>query len=72
MDRRFDRATTPWGAVRVKVSRYNGRVMQATPEYEDCRALALKAGVPLKDVQQAAATAWHEGPGRARQGGRRT
>ncbi|HYV19411.1 MAG TPA: nickel pincer cofactor biosynthesis protein LarC [Verrucomicrobiae bacterium] len=65
MDRRFDRATTPWGVVRVKVSRYNGRVMQATPEYEDCRALALKAEVPLKDVQQAAATAWREGPGRA-------
>jgi len=39
--------------------------MQATPEYEDCRALALKAEVPLKDEQQAAATAWREGPGRA-------
>lgn len=65
MDRRFDRAATPWGPVRVKVSRYHGRVMQATPEYEDCRALALKAGVPLKDVQQAAQAAWAKRPGRA-------
>ena len=65
MDRRFDRASTPWGPVRVKVSRYHGRIMQATPEYEDCRALALRADVPLKEVQQAAQAAWARRPGRA-------
>ena len=68
MDRRFDRVATPWGPVRVKVSRYNGRVMQATPEYEDCRALALKASVPLKEIQQAAQAAWAGGPGRVETG----
>ena len=65
MDRRFDRVKTPWGPVRVKVSRYHGRVMQATPEYEDCRALALKASVPLKEVQQAAQVTWERSGGRA-------
>jgi uncharacterized protein (DUF111 family) len=64
MDRRFDRVATPWGPVRIKVSRYNGRVMQATPEYEDCRSLALKASVPLKEVQQVAQATWAQGPGR--------
>jgi uncharacterized protein (TIGR00299 family) protein len=48
---------TPWGPVRMKVSHYNGAIMQSTPEYEDCRALALKAGVPLKEVQRAAVEA---------------
>ena len=71
MARRIDRVRTPWGPVRVKVSRYNGRVMQATPEYEDCRALALGASVPLKEVQQAAQAEWAKGPGRAGAEGRR-
>jgi uncharacterized protein (TIGR00299 family) protein len=65
MDRRFDRVATPWGPVRMKVSRYNGRVMQATPEYEDGRALALKSGAPLKEILSVAQQAWREGPGRA-------
>jgi pyridinium-3,5-bisthiocarboxylic acid mononucleotide nickel chelatase len=41
---------TPWGKVRVKVSD-NGC---ASPEYEDCRALALATGAPLKDIIAAA------------------
>ncbi|MFQ5876274.1 MAG: nickel pincer cofactor biosynthesis protein LarC [Acidobacteriota bacterium] len=57
LDRRIDSVATPFGRVRVKVSFHNGEIVQATPEYEDCRALALKAGVPLKDVQRAAAAA---------------
>jgi pyridinium-3,5-bisthiocarboxylic acid mononucleotide nickel chelatase len=54
LGRRTDRVRTPWGEVRMKVSEYGGESVQATPEYEDCRALALEAGVPLKTVQQAA------------------
>jgi uncharacterized protein (TIGR00299 family) protein len=55
---------TPYGRVRMKISRYNGEIMQSTPEYEDCRALALAAGVPLKEVQRAAVAAL--GTGRPR------
>jgi hypothetical protein len=55
--RRIDTARTPYGPVRMKVSAYNGEVVQATPEYEDCRKAALAAGVPLKEVQRAAALA---------------
>ena len=57
MTRRFDTARTPYGPVRLKVSLYNGEEMQVTPEYEDCRALALRRGVPLKEVQRAALAA---------------
>jgi len=41
---------TPYGVVHMKVS---GEGAYA-PEYEDCRKLALDAGVPLKDVLAAA------------------
>ncbi|HUD71161.1 MAG TPA: nickel pincer cofactor biosynthesis protein LarC [Dongiaceae bacterium] len=57
MAREIITVRTPWGPVRMKVSHYNGAIMQSTPEYEDCRALALKAGVPLKEVQRAAVEA---------------
>jgi hypothetical protein len=66
MARRFDRVRTPWGPVRIKASQWNGDVMQATPEYEDCRALALKRGVPLKEVLASALAAWNAGKGRTR------
>src|SRR5207245_3243261 len=56
--RRMETAKTPFGPIRMKVSVYNGEVVQATPEYEDCRRLALKAGVPLKEVQRLAVKAY--------------
>lgn len=58
LERRFDSVTTPWGEVKVKVGLRGGEVLNAQPEFEDCRALAEKYGVPLKDVQAAAMAAW--------------
>ncbi len=46
---------TPYGAVRMKVARLNGRVLNAAPEYEDCRRIAAERGVPLKRVLAEAA-----------------
>ena len=51
---------TPWGRVNIKVSSLNGRVMQVTPEYDDCRRLAARKKIPLKDVQAAAQAAFGE------------
>jgi pyridinium-3,5-bisthiocarboxylic acid mononucleotide nickel chelatase len=41
---------TKFGEVRVKLSRVNGRVLHAAPEYEDCRKLAKENNVPLQRV----------------------
>ncbi len=41
---------TPFGAVRMKVSRQNGTMLNAAPEYEDCRKIAAEKGIPLKQV----------------------
>jgi pyridinium-3,5-bisthiocarboxylic acid mononucleotide nickel chelatase len=70
LDRRIETVTTPYGPVRLKVSVYNGEVVQATPEYEDCRQAALRSGVPLKEVQRAA-TAARPRPIRGRRPARR-
>lgn len=45
---------TPWGAVRVKRKLLAGAVVGGAPEYEDCAALARRAGVPLETVYRAA------------------
>ena len=42
--------TTTFGDVRMKVASVNGHIRQATPEYEDCRKLAVEKNVPLQTV----------------------
>lgn len=49
---------TAYGEVGVKVGRRAGRVLNAWPEFEECRRAAETHGVPVKEVQQAALTAW--------------
>jgi uncharacterized protein (TIGR00299 family) protein len=49
---------TEWGKIRIKVGLLNGEVVNYAPEYEDCRAIAETHAVPLKQVMQAAVSAW--------------
>ena len=59
--REFVAVQTSYGEVRIKVSRSNGRIVNFSPEYEDCRHLAASAGVPLKTVlQEATFSFWKE------------
>jgi len=54
---------TPYGPVTVKVATLEGRRMNFVAEYEDCRRLATALGVPLKEIQNAAAQAYRESVG---------
>ena len=49
---------TPIGAVRFKVARRDGRVMNAVPEFEDCSKLAAAHNLPVKEVQAIAFKAY--------------
>ena len=49
---------TPLGAIRFKVARRNGQVLNASPEFEDCARIAAERSIPVKDVQAAALKAW--------------
>ena len=48
---------TAYGDVRIKVARLGGKIVNASPEYDDCRRLADEKSVPVKEVMQAAQTA---------------
>jgi uncharacterized protein (TIGR00299 family) protein len=63
LERRFQTVQTPWGEVRLKVCSWGERVLNALPEYQDCRDIALKTGVPLKEVYSRALCAYHQGQG---------
>jgi uncharacterized protein (DUF111 family) len=53
--REFRKVETQWGDVQMKIARWpSGKVANASPEYEDCRAIAVEHGLPLKQVMQEA------------------
>jgi len=52
--REFIAVTTPYGEVTVKIGKLDGRVSQAAPEFESCKAVAARANVPLKQIYEAA------------------
>ena len=54
LPREWVKVATPYGEVRMKVARMNGRVRQAAPEFEDCRKLAEEKNVPLHEVMEQA------------------
>jgi len=49
---------TEWGPIKIKIGLLDGEIVNYAPEYEDCRAIAERHVVPLKQVMQAAVAAW--------------
>ena len=49
---------TPVGPIRFKVARRRGRVLNASPEFEDCAKAAADRKLAIKDVQAIATKAW--------------
>lgn len=56
--RRTDVVGTPYGNVPVKVAEGDGLAAAAQPEFDVCRELAQRAGVPVRAVHSAALAAW--------------
>jgi uncharacterized protein (TIGR00299 family) protein len=54
LERRIVTVQTVYGPIDVKVGHLNGRVVNAMPEFEQCREAATQAGVALKEVEDAA------------------
>ncbi|WP_163538542.1 nickel insertion protein [Gracilibacillus sp. YIM 98692] len=55
MERRMRTVDTKWGTITVKEGLLEGEVVKVSPEYEDCRMLAEKHQVPLKQIYE---TVW--------------
>ncbi len=50
LDRELTKVETPWGQVRVKKAYLGGKLINSTPEYDDCKMIADKQELPLADI----------------------
>ena len=48
--RRVQTVVTRWGDVRLKLRGWEGRVIGAAPEYDDCLRLSVESGAPIREV----------------------
>ena len=60
LEREIRTIETAAGAIRFKIARRDGRIVNASPEFEDCARAAGERGLPIKDVQALAIKAWLE------------
>jgi hypothetical protein len=63
LEREIRTIETPVGPIRFKVASRGGRVLNASPEFDDCARAAAERGIPIKDVQAMATKAWLETSG---------
>lgn len=49
-ERGYKKVRVKGGVVRVKIARYKGETVTISPEYSDCRKLAKKLNVPIKEI----------------------
>ena len=61
LDREVRVIQTPLGAIRFKIARRDGRILNASPEFEDCAKVAAERKIAIKDVQAVAMKAWLDG-----------
>ncbi len=61
LDRQFEKVATEFGEVTVKLGLKGGAIVQVAPEFESCRQVSERAGVPLRTVYEAATMAWRRG-----------
>lgn len=57
LERSIETVDTPYGPIRVKIARRDGRVLNAAPEFDDCVRAAGTHGAAVKDVHAAALAA---------------
>jgi len=61
LERRVETVSTEYGEVTVKIGLMGGEIVQASPEFESCKALSEKTGAPIRVVFEAAVQAWTQG-----------
>lgn len=50
LQREFKIIRTKWGNARVKVGKLHGNVISVSPEFEDCKKIAIRKGIAVKLV----------------------
>lgn len=62
IEREFATVTVKGCAIRIKIGKHNGEVLNIQPEYEDCKNAAEKIGIALKTVQALARLEYDRNP----------
>ncbi len=52
MERFSEERETEFGGVRFKIVRHGGLPVRESPEYDDCREIAVRTGMPLSEVMR--------------------
>ena len=60
LERKTRKIETEFGAIDVKIAKYNGKIINAKPEYEQIREIAVKSKVPLKEIEKRILEKWDE------------
>jgi uncharacterized protein (DUF111 family) len=58
LERRHESVAVEGGVIRMKLSERDGRLLNATPEFDDCVRVAQATGRPVKAVHADALRAW--------------
>ncbi|MCP4693067.1 MAG: nickel pincer cofactor biosynthesis protein LarC [Desulfobacterales bacterium] len=56
-DREIKEMDTPRGVIKFKVAKIGNRTVNISPEYEDCKRVAMEQNVPLKEILEIARAA---------------
>ncbi len=54
LEREMKTVKTSWGPIKIKIGKLNGKIIQASPEYEDCKKLSIKKKVSVKIIHDEA------------------
>lgn len=52
LDRESKKIETEFGEIDVKVAKYNGKIVNVKPEYDQMREFAVKSKIPLKEIER--------------------
>jgi uncharacterized protein (TIGR00299 family) protein len=50
LEREIKRVKTEYGVINVKIGKYKGEIKTISPEYEDCKKIAEKKNIPIKEI----------------------
>lgn len=50
LEREIKTVKTSYGLIKIKIGKFNGRTLQASPEYEDCKKISKTKKVPVRNI----------------------
>jgi uncharacterized protein (DUF111 family) len=52
LEREIIKVETEFGEIDVKIAKYDGKTVNAKPEYDQLREIAIKFNIPLREIEK--------------------